>query len=419
MLPERFSRNSAEAGLRVQDETLISQRSKYCSTCESNDRRKFLYAYNLFEEKGVIPVLKYDAFHFLDPQKLVEPPKNTISIDPLKVGLPRFSTLKGALQCIHWREAEAAGWELVEEVIATRGAGAVIPEELKTDKRRKMLEMVETAVIITIHHYAVSDAPRIRILTKAILFLFLHDDVIESVVNTEGGTVLEGWDNDTFTADELDHASRNDVFLGFCREAIAVDPILGLELMQDTVRWARYSRNHNTKDIAHVTWNDFYSFREIDIADDFMITAVRFAANTLHEKADRSALHDFERLYIRHCVFINDLHSHDSEAFKAQSEGAPPHNSIHTIEQIFSVPSSSAKGILRSLLWDCERQMREEYQRLISLPDINERQKEYLKRVVECIAGNMVYSMTTYRYAQLSGKILERPDSKSMQEELV
>ncbi|KAJ5722110.1 terpenoid synthase [Penicillium malachiteum] len=244
-------------------------------------------------------------------------------------------------------------------------------------------------------------------------------DVIESVVNTEGGTVLEGWDNDTFTADELYHASRNDVFLKFCREAIAVDHILELELMQDTVRWAWHSQDHSTKDIAHVTWNDFYSFREIDIADDFMITAVRFAATTLHKKADRSALHDFERLYIRHCVFVNDLHSHELEAFKAQSEGAPLHNSIHTIKEIFSVPSSSAKAILRSMLWDCERQMREEYQRLIGLPEINERQREYLKRVVECVAGNMVYSMTTYRYAQLSGKILETPDSKSMQEEFL
>ncbi|KAJ5722109.1 terpenoid synthase [Penicillium malachiteum] len=110
MLPESYSQKlSTKAGLRVQDETLISERSKCCSTCESKDRRKFLYAYNVFEEKGNTPVLKYDSFHFLDPQKLVEPPKNTFSIDPLKVGLPWFSTMKGALQCIHWREAEAAG----------------------------------------------------------------------------------------------------------------------------------------------------------------------------------------------------------------------------------------------------------------------------------------------------------------------
>ncbi|KAJ5714511.1 terpenoid synthase [Penicillium malachiteum] len=234
----------------------------------------------------------------------------------------------------------------------------------------------------------------------------------------EGGTALEGWDNDTFTADELDHASRNDVFLKFCREAIAVDPILGLELMQDTVRWARYSRDHSTEDIARVAWNDFYSFRGMDITDDFMITAVRFAGNTLHDKADRSVLHHFERLYIRHCVFINDLHSHELEAFKAQSEGAPLHNSVNTVEQIFSVPSSSAKAILRSMLWDTERQMREEYQRLITLPEINERQREYLKRIIECIAGNMVYSMTTSRYGQLNKTLLEMPDKGSMLEEL-
>ncbi|KAJ5714510.1 terpenoid synthase [Penicillium malachiteum] len=157
MLSETLSQNPSadsadpSSSLHVQDETLNSSQGSQCrSSSESKGRRKFLYRYDVSEEKGVIPTLEHDPFDFLDPQKMVEP------------------------LCIHWREAEAAGWELVNEVIATDGAGAVIPAEL-TDKRRKMLEMVETAATITIYHYAVSDAPRIRILTNAILFLFLHD----------------------------------------------------------------------------------------------------------------------------------------------------------------------------------------------------------------------------------------------------
>ncbi|KAJ6005085.1 terpenoid synthase [Penicillium herquei] len=427
MLPESLQQNlsadSADPGssLHAKGETLTSsQGSQCCSTCESKGRRKILYGTDISnEDKGVIPTLEYDPFPFIDPEQLVEPPENTVLIDPSKVGLPWYSTMKAGLQCIHWREAEAAGWELVDEVIERDGADHVIPEELKTDKRRKMLEMVETAVSIAIHHYPISDAPRMRVLTKGILLLFLHDDVIETVNYTDGGTVLEGWESDKFTADEMDRPSHNDIFLKYCREAIAVDPILGLELMQDTVRWARFSRDNSTKDYPHVAWKDFFSFREIDIADGFMITAVRFAANTLHDKAERIPFHHFERLYIRHCVFVNDLHSHEVEAYLAQSKGAPLHNSVHTVEELFSVPSSSAKAILRSMLWDTERQLREEYQRLISLPGTTDSHKEYLKRVVECISGNMVYSMTTYRYGQISKHYLETPDKNSMLEELL
>jgi hypothetical protein len=141
-----------------------------------NHYRQVLYAYDAIGERCELPALGHDPFYFLDPQRALTPTKNTILIDPVDLGLPWISTMKGSPQCIHWREAEAAGMELIEEILAARGAGAVIPERLKTsDKKRKMLELVETAVTICIYLYAVSDATRIRVLTKSILFLFLHD----------------------------------------------------------------------------------------------------------------------------------------------------------------------------------------------------------------------------------------------------
>ncbi|OJJ99914.1 hypothetical protein ASPACDRAFT_60731 [Aspergillus aculeatus ATCC 16872] len=373
--------------------------------------RHIIYAYDVMEEKCEIPVLEHDPFDFLDPQKTLVPPENTILIDPVAVGLPWFSTMKGTPQCIHWREAEAAGLELIEQVMAARGAGAVIPEKLKTsDQRRKMMELVETAVTICIYLYAVSDAARIRVLTKSIVFLFLHDDVMESKANAEGNSILEGWDTDTFKANELEGESRNDIFLDFCREAIALDPVLGLELMQDTVRWARYSRVNSTKaDKTHATWQDFRDFRELDIAYDFMITAVRFGAAILYDPAERPVFEWIEKLYIRHCLYINDLYSYEKEFREHQQEGAPLHNSVHMIEQVLSVPPGSAKAILRSVLWDCERQVREEYVRLMQLPELTHTQKVYLQRLIESFAGNYMYSMSTYRYARLSGKLIGPP----------
>ncbi|KAJ6094368.1 terpenoid synthase [Penicillium canescens] len=363
--------------------------------------RQVIYAYDAIGERCEVPELEHDPFYFLDPQRALVPTKNAILIDPVELGLPWISTMKGSPQCIHWREAEAAGMELIEEILAARGAGAVIPERLKTnDKKRKMLELVETAVTICIYLYAVSDATRIRVLTKSILFLFLHDDVIESTVNAEGNSILEGWDTDTFQADELDGPSRNDLFLKFCRETIALDPVLGLELMQDTVRWARFSRTNSSKPgKAHGCWQDFVAFRELDIA---------------YEHQDRPVFKLIEQLYVRHCLYVNDLYSYEKEYHEYQKEGAPLHNSVHAIEQALSVPPVSAKSILRSILWDCERQVREEYVRLMALPDFSEEQKTYLQHLIESFAGNYMYSSTTYRYARLSGKLIEPPNKECM-----
>ncbi|KAJ5728197.1 hypothetical protein N7493_004527 [Penicillium malachiteum] len=83
--------------------------------------RQILYAYDVMEERCELPELENDPFHFLDPQKTLIPSENTILIDPVSVGLPWISTMKGSLQCIHWHEAEAAGMELIEEVLAARG----------------------------------------------------------------------------------------------------------------------------------------------------------------------------------------------------------------------------------------------------------------------------------------------------------
>ncbi|PYH43735.1 terpene synthase family protein [Aspergillus saccharolyticus JOP 1030-1] len=419
-VPEWLKSIKGAPSRRPQDGTTISKNALVAAPkpapYKPKHYRHIIYAYDVQEEKSEIPVLEHDPFDFLDPQKTLVPPENTILIDPVAVGLPWFSTMKGTPQCIHWREAEAAGLELIEKVMAARGAGAVIPEKLKTsDQRRKMMELVETAVTICIYLYAVSDVARIRVLTKSIVFLFLHDDVMESRANVEGNSILEGWDTDSFQANELEGESRNDIFLDFCREAIALDPILGLELMQDTVRWARYSRDNSTKpNKSHATWQDFRDFRELDIAYDFMVTAVRFGAATLYDPAERPVFEWIEKLYIRHCLYINDLYSYEKELREYQQEGAPLHNSVHMIEQVLSVPPSSAKAILRSVLWDCERQVREEYVRLMALPEMSETQKFYLKRLIESFAGNYLYSMSTYRYARLSGKLIGPPPDDCM-----
>ena len=95
--------------------------------------------------------------------------------------------------------------------------------------------------------------------------------MIEATNNVQGTTILEGWDTDIFGADELEGHSRNKIFLKFCREAITIDPILGLELVQSMVQWANYSRGHGSQPgKRHASWQDFVNFREQDIAYEYV-----------------------------------------------------------------------------------------------------------------------------------------------------
>ena len=169
-LPHWWERSKFIEPLRQSRTSVLERR------LEPEHYRQILYAYYVFDDKWELPVLKYDPFDFLDPQRASVTTPHAILLDPSALGLPWFSTVKGCLQGIYWREAEATGLALIQEVLEMRGAGAVIPEKLNTDDQsRKMRELVETSVAIVTYLYPHSDAARVRILTKTMMFLFLHD----------------------------------------------------------------------------------------------------------------------------------------------------------------------------------------------------------------------------------------------------
>ncbi|KAJ5945232.1 terpenoid synthase [Penicillium verrucosum] len=61
--------------------------------------------------------------------------------------------------------------------------------------------------------------------------------------------------------------------------------------------------------------------------------------------------------------------------------------------------ASASKVILRHILWDVERQLHEEQQRLHQ-QGATEAQLHVSQAMVESLAGNAFYSATTSRYAQ-------------------
>ncbi|KAL2817889.1 isoprenoid synthase domain-containing protein [Aspergillus cavernicola] len=352
---------------------------------------------------------KGDEFHFLNPRTSAkEIPTNAILLNPESLGLAWISSMKGCLQNIHWREAEDACTQLIQNVVERKGVGRVLPDALKTsDKARKSKELIETAVTIGIYLFPTATAERMRVLTQAIMFLFLHDDVVESNTRGDGRTVLED------TPDDTEHpAAKGDLFGEFAKEAHSVDPVLGGKLVTAARCWAEVTRNSSTDPgKTFASFAEYMDFRASDVGNEFLVAGVKFSCALNLSPEEQAAFDNIEKLYVRHASLINDLYSYEKERRESEESGAAPFNGVYVIHTLLGVSTDYAKNVVWTTALDCERQLREEYNRLVALPGFNDEQQRYLMRIIESTAGNVMYSSTTYRYARFTENLIRTPSS--------
>jgi hypothetical protein len=174
--------------------------------------------------------------------------------------------------------------------------------------------------------------------------------------------------------------------LELAEEAIALDAILGLELMEDTVRWAHYTRAHSSR--LEKTFTNFFEFK--------------FSCAARLTPEDVLLFKSLNKLYIRHYVYINDLY-----LYKQRTTALPFSNAVHVVEQFLGLLSSNiAIIILRSIIFEAGRQVLKEYNRLRALRGFNEMQQYCLQRIIESMAGSVMYHSTTCRYARFTGALL-------------
>lgn len=111
------------------------------------------------------------------------------------------------------------------------------------------------------------------------------------------------------------------------------------------------------------------------------------------------ALNGLRSLCARHILLTNDLYSYEKEA-AAEKKGVKLFNAVRVVQDLMGVSALSAKGILRSIIWDVERRMNEEYEHLVAEKS-SESQLVRARALVACVAGNMYFSATCARYARV------------------
>ncbi|KAL5362408.1 isoprenoid synthase domain-containing protein [Aspergillus floccosus] len=143
--------------------------------------------------------------------------------------------------------------------------------------------------------------------------------------------------------------------------------------------------------------NTFFRI-ELTPPRSLIFRTAEFACGPQIPQKEVDVLDGLRSLCARHVLLTNDLYSFEKEA-AAEMNGVKLFNAVRVVQDLMGVLAPSAKAILRNIIWDVERRMHEEYERLVAKSSAS--QLVRARALVACVAGNMYFSATCARYARV------------------
>ncbi|KAI1101090.1 terpenoid synthase [Jackrogersella minutella] len=348
---------------------------------------------------------KQESFEFL--REAISHPvpglENCNVFNPLALGVPWPTSLPAAAQSKYWKDAEQAAAEMMEQIVAaTPGEQGSLPSEMAnaSKKAAKRRELLDTSVAAPMNMFAASNGPRSRIMAKANLLIFMHDDVIESET-VEHPTIIDAALADTVGLEGkgAEILWKNSIFKEFSEETLKEDPVVGPVFLKGILNWVEHTREKLPGSMKFNTLNDYIDYRIGDFAVDFCDAAIMLTCEIFLTPADMEPLRTLHRLYMTHFSLTNDLYSYNKELYAFEQHGAALVNAVRVLELLLNATPRAAKVILRAYVWDLELQINEELTRL-SNSDLSPSQWRFARSMVEVCAGNIFYSATCLRYAK-------------------
>ncbi|OTB07499.1 hypothetical protein M426DRAFT_19842 [Hypoxylon sp. CI-4A] len=347
---------------------------------------------------------KQESFEFLREAttKAVTGLENCHVFDPRSVEVPWPTSLPAAAQSKYWRDCEEAVEDLMNAIVGAKpGEQGSLPAEMATVglKAAKRKELFDTSVTAPMNMFPAANGPRARIMGKANLLIFMHDDVIESET-VEIPTII-----DSALADTLEDVKgadilwKNSIFKEYAEETIKVDPVVGPVFLKGILNWVQHTRDRLPGDMTFNSLNEYIDYRIGDFAVDFCDAAIMLTCEIFLTPADMEPLRKLHRLYMTHFSLTNDLYSYNKELWAFEQNGSALVNAVRVLELLLDTSPRGAKVILRSFLWDLELQIDEELTKL-SQGNLTPAQWRFARGMVEVLAGNTYYSATCLRYAK-------------------
>ncbi|KAI2468945.1 terpenoid synthase [Annulohypoxylon bovei var. microspora] len=348
---------------------------------------------------------KQESFEFL--REAVSSPvpglENCNVVYPPSVGVSWPTSLPAAAQCKYWKEAEEAAAEMMDEIVASAPEQqGSLPSEMAiaSKKAAKRKELLDTSVSAPMNMFPAANGPRARIMAKANLLIFMHDDVIESE-SVEIPTIIDSAFADTVAPDGkgVDILWKNKIFREFSDECVKEDPVVGPVFVHSILLWVEHTRKRLPGSMTFSSLNEYIDYRIGDFAVEFCDAALMLTSEIFLTPADMEPLSVLHRLYMTHFSLTNDLYSYNKEVYAMNESGSALVNCVRVLELLVDTTPRAAKVILRAYLWDLELQINEELTRL-SKTDLTPSQRRFARGMVEVCAGNLFYSATCLRYAK-------------------
>ncbi|OTA93495.1 hypothetical protein M434DRAFT_385619 [Hypoxylon sp. CO27-5] len=348
---------------------------------------------------------KQESFEFLREAITHSVPglENCNVFDPNSLGVPWPTSLPAAAQCKYWKEAEEAAAELMDQIVAAApGEQGSLPSEMAVSSKKaaKRRELLDTSVAAPMNMFPAANAARARIMAKANLLIFMHDDVIESE-SVEQPTIIDSALADTATPNGkgVEILWQNRIFKEFSEETNREDPVVGPVFLQGILNWVQHTREKLPGSMTFSSLNEYIDYRIGDFAVDFCDAALMLTCEIFLTPGDMEPLAKLHRLYMTHFSLTNDLYSYNKEIMAQQENGAAVINAVRVLELLLDTTPRAAKVVLRAFLWDLELQINEELTRL-SGAGLTPSQWRFARGMVEVCAGNLFYSATCLRYAK-------------------
>ncbi|KAL2869550.1 isoprenoid synthase domain-containing protein [Aspergillus lucknowensis] len=261
-------------------------------------------------------------------------------------------------------------------------------ENSQTEGRSDKAEaIVSTAVNAAIYLNPESSPTRIALISKVFLLAWLQDDVVEFDSSGETTTavdiIIREWP-EIVTNPEINLTSPTTISASIAHELICESPVLGREVMKGLLA---FIFSQPRKEFSG--FRDFLDYRAVNVAAEL-------------SPGESSVLDKFLQLAYDHLLLVNDLYSFEKEKREFEEQGATISNAVYYLESTLSVHPNTAKLVALDVIHQTEAQLSAEFSKLRS-NGLSQQQLKYACAILECTAGNIVYSLTAKREDYLLG----------------
>ncbi|QMW46981.1 hypothetical protein G4B11_010460 [Aspergillus flavus] len=320
-------------------------------------------------------------FSFLSPENIPLPVfQHANRLVPSSLGVPWPTSFPTTFQSKYWVEVEERTRAYTQELLALR------PGKYQA----KYIEaVIDGAVSLLVNAVPMGNLTRLKSLTKLYVFFFLSDDL----VNSNNRVTMVPSHVDGKDEQEPEYT----VYNMLAKEFLSEDFVQGKRLLESVISWI--SAAQHTPPETFPTLEDYMAYRASDVGAGAVFRSMEFACDITLSNTDIEAVEHLRSLCEKHFLLTNDLYSYAKEAIAEQEHGDSVLNAVRVVQRLMNTSENSSKAIVRQVIWDVERQMNEEYERL--LQDAPKSQLTYAQGLIVCAAGNMFFSATCARYARV------------------